>query len=403
MFTEKVQTIISMAKDRAYSLGRDVVDVESLLAAIAADNEAGIRLAECLTSGDAIDLRARCPDFGTPGPCPGTMRPDEAIRSLLATACELAGGHGIPDRTHPGMVALPHLLCAAAMTAEVANLLGDPIAPIGLRQAMSLLSGWLLENDESPSLGELTSELRGLRAELLSKVFGQDHAVHAFVEGLYNARVTAGADRDRRRPIATFVFAGPSGVGKTYMAELSAAHLKRPFKRFDMTAYSDPQADRILHGFEPSYVAAKPGLLTGFVKRNPTAILLFDEIEKAHLNTMQLFYQILDAGRLHDKFHDEDVCFRDTIIIFTTNAGRSLYDNPNASGISAVNANYHKRTILRNNRTAGVSAGDLQPSGTGIPVNVQPFGRQRTCTYRRDGNEPYRSIAGEAVFQDLQA
>ena len=346
MFTDKAQMIISMAKDRAYTLGRDSVDVESLLAAVSADNEAGIRLAECLTAGDVADLRGRCPEFGSPGPCPGTMPPDEAMRSLLATACELAGGEGIPDRTHPGLVGLPHLICAAAMTAEVANLLGDPIAPIGQRQAMSLLACWMMDSDESLSLGELTGQLRGLRAELLSKVFGQDHAVHAFVEGLYNAQVTAGADQGRKQPIATFVFAGPPGVGKTYMAELCAAHLKRPFKRFDMTAYSDHFADRILHGFEPSYQAAKAGLLTGFVKQNPNAILLFDEIEKAHLNTMQLFYQILDAGRLHDKFDDEDVCFRDTIIIFTTNAGRSLYENPNASGISAVNADYHKRTIL---------------------------------------------------------
>lgn len=346
MFTERAQTIISMAKDRAYTLGRSSVDVESLLAAISADNEAGVRLAECLTAGDVADLRGRCPEFRSPGPCPGTMPPDEAMRLLLEKACELAGGEGIPDQTHPGLVGLPHLICAAAMTAEVASRLGDPIVPIGQKQALSLLACWMMDGDTSLSLGELTGQLRGLRAELLSKVFGQDHAVHALVEGLYNAQVTAGADRDRKQPIATFVLAGPPGVGKTYMAELCSVHLKRPFKRFDMTAYSDHQADNQLVGFAPSYQAAKAGLLTGFVRQNPNAVLLFDEIEKAHLNTMQLFYQILDAGRLHDKFDDEDVCFRDTIIIFTTNAGKSLYENPNASGISAVNSDYHKRTIL---------------------------------------------------------
>jgi cell division protease FtsH len=346
VFTDKAQTIISMAKDRAYTLGQDSVDVGSLLAAISADNEAGVRLAECLTSGDTADLRGRCPGWGAPGPCPGTMPPDEAMRSLLATACELAGGEGIPDRTHPGLIGLPHLICAAAITAEVANLLGPPITPVGQRQAMSLLARWMMDSDASLSLGQLTIQLRGLRAELLSKVFGQDHAVHAFVEGLYNAQVTAGADRDRKPPIAMFVFAGPPGVGKTYLAELCAVHLKRPFKRFDMTAYSDHQAENQLIGFAPAYRGAKAGLLTGFVRQNPNAILLFDEIEKAHLNTMQLFYQILDAGRLHDKFDDEDICFRDVIVIFTTNAGESLYDNPNTSGISASNADYHKRTIL---------------------------------------------------------
>lgn len=346
MFTDKAQMIISMAKDRSYTLGREALDVDCLLAAIGADNESGVRLAECLTGGDIANLRGRCGEFGRPGPCPGTMKPDDAIRALLETACELASGEGIPDRTHPGLVSLEHLICAVAMSADVAQLLGDSIVPIGMKQAMAILARWLIEQGNSISLSGLTGQLRGLRSELLSKVFGQDHAVHAFVEGLYNAQVIANADMDRKRPMGIFVFAGPPGVGKTYMAELCAAHLKRPFRRFDMTGYSDHQANRELIGFAPSYVSAKPGLLTGFVKQNPNAILLFDEIEKAHLTTMQLFYQILDAGRLHDKFEDEDISFRDAIIIFTTNAGRSLYDNPNSSGIAAINANYHKRTIL---------------------------------------------------------
>ncbi len=364
MFTDKAQTIISLAKNRAYTLGKESVDIESLLAAISADNEAGVRLAECLTNGNPTELRGRCPEFGSPGPCPGTMPPDKAMRSLLEEACRLASGEGIPDRTHPGLVGLPHLICAAAMSADVANLLGAPIAPIGQRQAMALLARWMMDKDLSMSLGELTGQLRGLRTELLSKVFGQDHAVHAFIEGLYNSQVTAGADKDRKQPVATFVFAGPPGVGKTYMAELCAFNLKRPFKRFDMTSYNDHQAENQLVGFAPAYRGAKAGLLTGFVKQNPNAILLFDEIEKAHLNTMQLFYQILDAGKLQDKFDEEDISFRDTIIIFTTNAGRSLYENPNASGISAANSDYHKRTILS-------ALANEKNASTGLPAFPQ--------------------------------
>ena len=91
-----------------------------------------------------------------------------------------------------------------------------------------------------------------------------------------------------------------------------------------------------LVGFEKSYQGAKAGTLTGFVKENPHSILLFDEIEKAHLNTIQLFLQILDAGRLTDRFDDEDIAFKDTIIIFTSNAGRSLYEGDakqNAAGV----------------------------------------------------------------------
>lgn len=188
--------------------------------------------------------------------------------------------------------------------------------------------------------------LRDLRRELRTRVYGQDHAIHAFIEGLYSAEVVASADVDRKRPQAVFVFAGPPGVGKTYTSELAASFLARPFKRFDMTGYTDHQQHSDLIGFAPSFKDAQEGALTGFVRKNPKAVLLFDEIEKAHLNTVQLFYQILDAGRLEDKYTGKDVSFKDTIIIFTTNAGRSLYDNPNKSGIAAAHADYHKRTIL---------------------------------------------------------
>ncbi len=346
MFTEKATSIVELAKDRAFSLARDCVDLESILAAMGTDSEAGVRLADCLTNGDTTDLRGRCPELGRPAPCPGKMEPDPDLRSVLETALKLASGEGVPDRTHPGFIGLEHLVCAVAMSRVAVEILGEGLAPLRQDEAIKLLSGWLSDLEGSYSLGDLVGRLRGLRADLMSKVFGQDHAVQAFVEGLYNSRVTAVADKSRKRPEGIFVFAGPPGVGKTYMAELCAAHLERPFRRFDMTAYTDHQAHNDLVGFAPSYQGAQPGQLTGFAHSNPNAILLFDEIEKAHLNTMQLFYQILDAGRLEDKFMKKDVAFRDTIIIFTTNAGRSLYDDPNRMGIGTANATYHKRTIL---------------------------------------------------------
>jgi len=203
------------------------------------------------------------------------------------------------------------------------------LTPLSREDAIRILTAWYEEEGSSVSIADLVSKLRGLRSELLTRVFGQDHAVHAFIEGFYNAEVTAAADRERKRPSAVFVFAGPPCVGKTYMSELCASFLGRPFKRFDMTGYTDHQAHNQLVGFAESYRGAHAGLLTGFVEKNPNAFLLFDEIEKAHLNTIQFFYQILDAGRLEDKFTEHDVSFRDTVIIFTTNAGQSLYDNPN--------------------------------------------------------------------------
>ena len=186
-------------------------------------------------------------------------------------------------------------------------------------------------------LAELTERIRTMRSGLLEKVHGQDHVVHAFAEGMFASEMLAFADENRKQPRAIFVFAGPPGVGKTFLAEQAAEALGKPFKRFDMTTYADSQAQMTLVGFAPSYKDAKEGLLTNFVKENPKAFLLFDEIEKAHLNVIHLFLQILDAGRLHDEFLDRDTDFRDTIIIFTTNAGRRLYEeahNFNAAGLS---------------------------------------------------------------------
>ncbi len=185
-------------------------------------------------------------------------------------------------------------------------------------------------------LPELTARIRGMRSKLLSTVCGQDHVVHAFAEGMFSAEVLAASDEKRKRPRVIFVFAGPPGVGKTFLAEQAAEALEIPFKRFDMSSFSDHQSYMNLVGFERSYQGAKPGTLTGFVKQNPHSMLLFDEIEKAHLNTIHLFLQILDAGRLTDKYMDEDIPFKDSIIIFTSNAGRSLYEGDakqNAAGI----------------------------------------------------------------------
>ena len=106
---------------------------------------------------------------------------------------------------------------------------------------------------------------------------------------MFAAEVLAASDEKRKRPRAVFVFAGPPGVGKTFLAEQAAEALSIPYKRFDMSSFADHQAYMALVGFEKSYHGAKPGILTEFVKENPHCILLFDEIEKAHINTINLF------------------------------------------------------------------------------------------------------------------
>ena len=185
-------------------------------------------------------------------------------------------------------------------------------------------------------LPELTNRVRKLRAELLNVVQGQDHVVHAFAEGIFAAEVLAASDIDRKRPKAIFVFAGPPGVGKTFLSEQAAQAINMPFKRFDMSSFADRDSQTELIGWEKSYRGAKEGALTGFVAENPSCMLLFDEIEKAHLDVIQIFLQILDAGRLSDRYTGDTVSFKDTIIIFTTNACKSLYEGDsrqNAAGV----------------------------------------------------------------------
>ncbi len=202
------------------------------------------------------------------------------------------------------------------------------------------------EPAQPPSLADLTQKLRALREKLEANVFGQDHAIAQFIDGLFNSEVVAAVDEERRKPCGLFVFAGPPGVGKTYLAELGASCLDRPFKRFDMSGYAQGHEAAGLTGQAPMYQGAGPGELTDFAAKHPDAILLFDEIEKAHPRAIQLFLQVLDGGRLQDKFTEETVNFRDTIVIFTTNAGRTLYDNVDASGIHQANASFHRNTVL---------------------------------------------------------
>lgn len=217
-------------------------------------------------------------------------------------------------------------------------------------------------------LPALAKRIQNMRGTLLETVVGQDHVVHAFAEGIFNAEVLAAADENRKRPLAVFTFAGPPGVGKTFLAEQASELLGLPCRRFDMTEYARHDSELGLIGDEYFYKNSSPGLLTSFVKDNPKCILIFDELEKAHRHTIQLFYQILDAGILTDKYidtrrnaaehvslrsedtemanvykeEDPHISFKDAIIIFTTNAGRSFYEEDNAPNAAWVS----KKSLL---------------------------------------------------------
>ncbi len=192
-------------------------------------------------------------------------------------------------------------------------------------------------------INELTAKVRNMRKTLSANVFGQDNAINIFTSGYFQAELRAITDKASRKPRATFLFAGPPGVGKTFLAEKAAELLGLPFKRFDMSEYAEHDAIMELCGTNESYKGAKKGELTGFVDKHPECVLLFDEVEKAHINAIHLFLQMLDAGRLRDTFTTVEVDFSNTYIIFTTNAGRKLYDDSVTTNLSHIS----RKTILR--------------------------------------------------------
>ena len=213
------------------------------------------------------------------------------------------------------------------------------------------------KKDGKQHLSESVAVSRKTRDALLSKVFGQDVAVATFVSGYFQSALMAHTRTVGGKPAASFLFAGPPGVGKTFLAECAAEALALPYQRFDMSEYSGYDAGTVLAGSDKVYKDSKSGVLTGFVAKNPRCVLLFDEIEKAHLNVIHLFLQILDAGRLRDAYTDKEVSFSEAVIIFTTNAGRSLYEDPSVGNLSSL----PKKTVLK-----ALSA-DRNPN-TGAPL-----------------------------------
>ena len=160
--------------------------------------------------------------------------------------------------------------------------------------------------------------LRNLEKNLKLVVFGQNAAIEALAAAIKMSR--AGL-REEEKPIGNYLFTGPTGVGKTEVAQQLAVHMGMELTRFDMTEYMEKHAVSRLIGAPPGYVGFdQGGLLTDAVDKNPYCVILLDEIEKAHPDVYNILLQVMDYGRLTDS-NGKDVNFRNAIIIMTSNAG----------------------------------------------------------------------------------
>lgn len=188
------------------------------------------------------------------------------------------------------------------------------------------------------------SKLAGLEDELKKKIIGQDEAVKALASAIRRSRVQISP---RRRP-ASFIFVGPTGVGKTELVKVLSKELfdtPETLIRLDMSEFMEKHSVSKIIGSPPGYVGYdEAGQVTEKVRRRPYSVLLFDEIEKAHPDVLNILLQILDEGRVTDA-HGRTVNFENTVIIMTSNAGSASKDS--ALGFGKTEEDASKEKVMK--------------------------------------------------------
>ena len=239
-----------------------------------------------------------------------------AVRMRIATRSRKTGGPIAVPTPPPGV------------DADAAQVLGDAERSAGLQPPRQLgrvtvrdIESVLAKMAQIPARSVNTddrSSLQRLDADLKGVVFGQDAACDAVAAAVKVARSGLGPTD---RPTATFLFTGPTGVGKTELARQLATTLGLEFLRFDMSEYMERHTVSRLIGAPPGYVGFdQGGLLTEAISKTPHAVLLLDEIEKAHPDVFNVLLQVMDAGRLTDN-NGKTTDFRHVILIMTSNVG----------------------------------------------------------------------------------
>ena len=186
--------------------------------------------------------------------------------------------------------------------------------------------------------------LKNLERNLKLVIFGQDKAIEALSSAIKMARSGLG---DQRKPVGSFLFAGPTGVGKTEVTRQLATVMGVEFLRFDMSEYMERHTVSRLIGAPPGYVGFdQGGLLTEAITKHPHCVLLLDEIEKAHPDVFNLLLQVMDHGTLTDN-NGRKADFRHVIIVMTTNAGAQEMSRPSIGFTNSDNASDGMEAIRR--------------------------------------------------------
>ena len=237
----------------------------------------------------------------------GVKYTDEAVTFAVEASAKHVNDRFLPDKAID-------LIDEAGAAMEM----DDNVRIVGKREIAEVLSKTCKVDALSEAEDEDYRQLESLAARMLSQIYGQDEAIRQVVESVQMSR--AGL-LDDNKPLASLLFVGPTGVGKTEVARVLSKELAIALIRFDMSEYTEKHAVAKLIGSPAGYVGYEDGgLLTDAIRKNPNCVLLLDEIEKAHEDIYNILLQVMDYARLTDN-KGRHADFRNVVLIMTSNAG----------------------------------------------------------------------------------